>query len=400
MGLGDQQSKKWPHVVTALGLTMLKAVSAGGAHTLSLSDDGTVMTMGENDRGQLGHSSDQHFIPVPLEIGLPDEISSISAGEKHSLAVSTSGEVWAWGSNDCGQLGTGIHPQDRTDPGRHVEPRVVSSLRGVKIVQVEAGATHSLALSAEGHVYSWGSSAFGALGHGPEMTQKIEWTPRRIRALEGIKIKLVARSSLFSSGVVDERGRPFSWGNGLYWQLGNGECGHQFLPRRIDSLRNCQSLSLGQQHGMAVSNGQPWIWGTDQNGTLGQGEGISNWQQIPLAVPQTVPLDHIKPPTRVASVHCGWKSSGLLTSDGRIFMWGWNGAYHTDPISDSGSGVLGQGDEKDRWAPNQVQRLMVKGKAYDLRMPYIKPWKALSLDLGRNHSAAIIEAEVHPKDLM
>jgi alpha-tubulin suppressor-like RCC1 family protein len=151
---------------------------------------------------------------------------------------------------------------------------------------------------------------------------------------------------------------------------------------------------------MTVSNGRPLIWGTDQNGTLGQGEGISNWQQVPISDPKPVPLDHLTTPMRVASVHTGWKSSGLLTTDGRMFMWGWNGAYHTDPLSDSGSGVLGQGDEKDRWAPNQIQRLMVKEKAYDLRMPFIKPWKALSLDLGRNHAAAIIDAQVHPKDLM
>ena len=87
---------KWPHIVTSLGLTMMKAASSGGAHTISLADDGTVMTMGENDRGQLGHSSDLQLLPLPLEVGLPDAMQSISAGEKHSLAISASGEVWAW----------------------------------------------------------------------------------------------------------------------------------------------------------------------------------------------------------------------------------------------------------------------------------------------------------------
>ena len=151
---------------------------------------------------------------------------------------------------------------------------------------------------------------------------------------------------------------------------------------------------------MALSNGKVDIWGTDQNGTLGQGEGVSNWQQRPIAEPRAVPLDHLKANLRVRSVRCGWKTSGLLTDDGGIYTWGWNGAYHTDPLGDSGSGVLGLGDEKDRWAPNLIQRLMVKKKAYDLRMPILKPWKALAFDLGRNHAVAIIEADIHPLDLM
>ena len=180
-----------------------------------LAEDGTVVTFGENERGQLGHSHDAQLMATPLEVGLPDQISSISAGEKHSLLLSTSGEVWAFGSNDCGQLGTGDKQQDPLDPGRNVNPRIIQSLRGVKIIQVEAGATHSLALDSEGGVWSWGQSAFGALGHGNEMVQRVEWTPRKIRALENVRVKLLARSSLFSSGCVDVRGRAYSWGTFL-----------------------------------------------------------------------------------------------------------------------------------------------------------------------------------------
>eukprot|EP00983_Pelagomonas_calceolata_P041816 1138221-Pelagomonas_calceolata.AAC.1 len=91
-----------------------------------------------------------------------------------------------------------------------------------------------------------------------------------------------------------------------------------------------------------------------------------------------------------------WKHSVGITPDGRLLTWGWNGAYNEDSWlmvgvmmhkgcrkwllrkGDSGSGQLGQGDNHDRWDPALVQRLHTSSKRfYDLRMSYIKPWKAL-----------------------
>ena len=77
--------------------------------------------------------------------------------------------------------------------------------------------------------------------------------------------------------------------------------------------------------------GRALAWGTDDFGTLGQGEG--NWQKIPVKTPTEIPgLSNVK------SVSCGWKHSVAVTTDGRLFTWGWNGAYHKEPLMDSGSG--------------------------------------------------------------
>ncbi|GAX82152.1 hypothetical protein CEUSTIGMA_g9580.t1 [Chlamydomonas eustigma] len=380
------KSENFPRILGALIGYDMKQASCGGAHTAAVTDDGTLFTFGLNDKGQLGHSRDEQHVPYPLEVGLPDAIRAVSAGEHHTLCVTTSGEVWAFGSNECGQLGIGQEFEHK-----YVEPRLVKQLKGVNVVAVTAGVSHSLALSAQGDVFSWGQSDCGALGHGPETVRKIEWMPRVIRTLSNIRS---ITSGYFSSGCIDQHGRAFTWGHGLYWQLGHGEACHEFVPRRLEGINVCGSLSLGQMHGLATGfEGRTMVWGSDDFGTLGQGDG--NWQSMPLKKPKEVPgLSHVK------SVACGWKHSAAVTTEGKLYTWGWNGTYQTELIGDYGSGQLGHGDMKDKWSPIQVMRFKTnESKFYDLRMPYLKPWRVVQASAGRNHTAMIVDAEVHMNDL-
>ena len=103
-------------------------------------------------------------------------------------------------------------------------------------------------------------------------------------------------------------------------------------PRKVESINVCGALSIGQMHGMATSfDGRALVWGSDEFGTLGQGEG--NWQRLPLKQPKEVPgISGVK------SLSCGWKHSTAVTTDGKLFTWGWNGAYHAELMTDSGSG--------------------------------------------------------------
>lgn len=101
---------------------------------------------------------------------------------------------------------------------------------------------------------------------------------------------------------------------------------------QVEGLNVCGSLSIGQMHGMATSfDGRALAWGSDDYGTLGQGEG--HWQRVPLKTPTEIPgLGNVK------SLSCGWKHSAAVTMDGKLLTWGWNGAYHAEMMSDSGSG--------------------------------------------------------------
>ncbi len=89
--------------------------------------------------------------------GLP--VQTIACGGNHSVAVSTSGAVYAWGKNDHGQLGLG----DRTD--RNL-PAQVRSLRSQDVRRVTCGQDHTVCLTGDGGVFSFGAGGYGQLGHG------------------------------------------------------------------------------------------------------------------------------------------------------------------------------------------------------------------------------------------
>ena len=87
----------------------------------------------------------------------------VSAGECHSLAITADGSVWSWGWGGNGRLGHG-------DQQLQLLPKKIEALAGQRVIAVSAE-DHSIALTADGAVWSWGDGAGGRLGHGDEQEQ-------------------------------------------------------------------------------------------------------------------------------------------------------------------------------------------------------------------------------------
>ena len=81
--------------------------------------------------------------------------------EDHALVLTRDGTVLSFGQRDSGQLG---HGHVYTSP-QHEEPEVIEALRGVRVVAVAAGERHSLVLTDEGAVLSFGAGGRGQLGY-------------------------------------------------------------------------------------------------------------------------------------------------------------------------------------------------------------------------------------------
>ena len=125
-------------------------------------------------RPRRGRDAAQHADPPPFDVGRRTRRESVSAGWYHSVAITADGAVWSWGGGVVGQLGHG----DRQD---QLLPKKIEALAGQRVVAVSAG-NHSLALTADGALWSWGWGGFGSLGHGDELNR---WQPKKIEAFAG-----------------------------------------------------------------------------------------------------------------------------------------------------------------------------------------------------------------------
>ena len=150
LGLGDTEHRRTPTRVE--GLRSVSMVAAGGYHSMAVTHDmKLVLTCGSGECVGLPQAAGTGtpvltFTLVPFLCG----VAAVAAGTSHSLALDDDGMVWAWGSNDFGQLGVG-------DMVARAEPVAVSRGEGLRrVVDIAAGRTHSVAVTLDGDVFSWG----------------------------------------------------------------------------------------------------------------------------------------------------------------------------------------------------------------------------------------------------
>lgn len=164
----------------AVGLpARIVRIAAGSSHALALDSEGAVWTWGANAAGQLGTGSLEPS-HRPLRVELPARIRSIGAGDTHSLAVDDRGRCWGWGSNQFGQLAQAVSAGSAR--GYHARP--VRLALGFPVAHVDAGMHYSVALTTAGEVHAWGWNGLGQLGvEGGAASAK----PVRIGGLSGIR---------------------------------------------------------------------------------------------------------------------------------------------------------------------------------------------------------------------
>jgi len=245
-------------------------------------------------------------------------VTRISAGGTHSLAVTNSGLVVAWGDGGSGRLGDG-ESINRLTPVR---------VRGVggsgyleNIASVSAGGSHSLALSADGTVYAWGDGRWGRLGDGGSVNRL---TPVRVRGAggSGYLENIVAISAGGSHSLaLAADGSVYAWGDGTEGRLGHGGTADRFTPMRVrgasDSapLADITAVSAGSSHSLALSaDGWIYEWGRCMRSTSFQERpACSNF--VPTLVGGSFNRD-------IASISAGGSHSLALANDGSVLAWG------------------------------------------------------------------------------
>ena len=171
-------------------------------------------------------------IPTKLEEISSQGVRQISVGSKHVLALSDAGDVYAWGTGTSGQLGLG---KRRNFPS----PQLVWGLMRKGVRQIAAGDAHSLALTYNGMVYSWGSSKHGQLGHGNRKTQLL---PKLITHLDenisrerSSTVRLIGAGARHSVAVLGN-GELYLWGRPDFGRLGRSKNDAYSEPYLVEAL--------------------------------------------------------------------------------------------------------------------------------------------------------------------
>ncbi|KAK0097381.1 hypothetical protein PV326_002182 [Microctonus aethiopoides] len=305
--------------------------------TLSWDGSGAIYGWGHNHRGQLGGLEGAKVkLPSPCESLSALRPVQLAGGEQTLFAVTADGKVYATGYGAVGRLGIG-----GTDSV--MMPTLLESIQHVfiKKIAVNTGGKHCLALSSEGHVYSWGEGEDGKLGHGNRMSYD---RPKLIESLVGTEIIDIACGG-HHSAAISNAGLLYTWGKGRYGRLGHGDSDDQSKPRIVSALHDYKAVDVACGSGDAqtlcvTDDDNVWSWGDGDYGKLGRGG--SDGCKTPMKIESLAGLGVVK-------VECGSQFSVALTRSGAIYTWG-KGDYHR----------LGHGTDDHVRRPRKVAALQGK----------------------------------------
>ncbi|WP_164009468.1 MopE-related protein [Pyxidicoccus trucidator] len=253
------------------GLPLIQRIAAGGSYSLALDADGKVWAWGQNTSGQVGTGAISLTVATPVQVtGLPP-IQAIAGGVNHALALDVDGNVWAWGQNTSGQVGTGAASTSVLVPVK------VAGLPGAKAIA--AGAGHSLVIDTQfGNVWAWGQNNFGQVGTGSSTTTPVlAPTP-----VGGVFAGTSIVAGHYFSLVIMGNGFVKAWGQNNFGQIGNGTTTNSPGSVDVTELGDAKAISAGAQHALAVRPGCPvWAWGSNGQGRLGNG----SMSEVPATVP-------------------------------------------------------------------------------------------------------------------
>ncbi|XP_069745812.1 RCC1 and BTB domain-containing protein 1-like isoform X2 [Narcine bancroftii] len=163
-----------------------------------------VYSWGSNNCGQIGSASTiNQATPRRITHSLENKkVINIACGQVFTMAVTDNGEVFGWGNNSNGQLGTGII-------GNHLIPSRLTALQGICILRIVCGYAHTLALTDEGLLYAWGANAAGQLGFGNKTNQML---PVLIVFKKERIVEIAACHPTSTSAAKTHSGQVYMWG--------------------------------------------------------------------------------------------------------------------------------------------------------------------------------------------
>ena len=245
-----------------------------------------------------------------MPIRVLDNVAYVTYNRQGSfMAIKTDGSLWGWGFNTEGSLGVGLRSHQKR---RAYEPvRIMDN-----VAYVTMGGLHTLAITADGDLWTWGSNWYGQIGNGTRAQDYWSYVTAPTRIM-GDVVAVAATNN--TSAAITSSGNLYTWGSNEFGQLGRAPGTEaMFVPGRVPGMTNMASLYAGFSQFLALDRGGSlWGWGWNLQGLMGNGE------YGPSAADVTAPimiLDNVQEVSR----NFGWGRVAVLRNDGSLWAWGRN----------------------------------------------------------------------------
>lgn len=319
----------------------IRQLACGDMHSAALTHRGELYMWGCSEHGQLGFGDAQtEWIPrlLGMELFQNVPVRQVSLGHEHCLAVTQSGDLWAWGKGEQGQLGIG-RQQDVKKPSK------VNAIKDV--VYCSAGDDHSAAICSRSEVnelWTWGSANSGKLGH--KECASVETAPKRIEEMtrelpqsitcsQDHTVVLCARKA---DNAVREGYTVWTFGGGWYGRLGHGNLENQYEPKVVEELQlPIRLVECGAYHTVAMT----WEEANSQEqkdyeycGSLfvwGRGKYVCESNDV-LRPTKFRHLDSNRG-AKVVLVSCGHEHTFAILTTGDVYAWGDNSNKQLGPAT-------------------------------------------------------------------
>jgi alpha-tubulin suppressor-like RCC1 family protein len=317
LGNGSMNGSDTPVKARLPGGTKVIGVSGGFAHTVAVTSSGQVFSWGKNYNSDLGNgSTTDSDVPVRSMLPVGTKVVAVAASTDSSFALTSTGSVLGWGLNDQGQLGDGTSGNNNVPPGN------VSLPAGTTVIAIAAGSLHTLALTSTGAVLAWGYNAQGELGDGNRKNTDV---PVKVKLPAGVKVTAIAAGG-YDSLALTSSGAVYAWGYNADGELGDGSTTNSDAPVKVKLSAKATAIAVGgvvngvgsvhpgPGHGLAAtSSGAVYAWGYNADGELGNGTATNSDKPVKVMLS-----------AKVTALAAGQLNSLAATSGGAVYTWGGN----------------------------------------------------------------------------
>jgi len=216
LGNGTTQDGMLPRPVEALKKESMLQLICGGHHIHCWADNGEAFGWGLNSFGQCASEKEVQAVTIPLKIMRLSRmvVRMVACGEEHSVVVTDEGEVFTWGRNHYGQLGN----SDLSVIECRL-PQLLAAFQNKNVMQVACGAHCTFFICSSGEVWACGRNEHGSLACRSGTVRQA--APLSIRALSNLGVKQIFVGACHGLALTNTGGLV-SWGSNMYGQLGLG----------------------------------------------------------------------------------------------------------------------------------------------------------------------------------